>query len=156
MKRILVALLFSCGVLSLLAGTSQAQVVRPRGGPIGVAPYQGPAVSPYVNLTRSGSPAGVNYYGLVRPQIEFSNSIQQLQQDVATNREAVLTTSEAEANLPTTGHATGFMTQAKYFNTIRPGTTSGGALPAQTLPRTTPGLPRFISARGQTVPVVQP
>jgi len=48
-------------------------------GGIGSAPSAG-GFSPYLNLTRGGNSAAVNYYGIVRPQMSFQNSIQSLQQ----------------------------------------------------------------------------
>src|SRR6266849_4481527 len=54
---------------------------QPAGTPGNVNP---PGASPYLNLLRSGSSQAVNYYGLVRPQTDFRNSIQGLQQQVRT------------------------------------------------------------------------
>src|SRR5204862_765518 len=76
-------------------------------------PYQRPTVSPYLNLARAGTPA-LNYYNLVRPQVEFQNSIQRLQQDVATSQQTVAGI-DAALTLPTTGHATRFMDYSQYF-----------------------------------------
>src|SRR5688500_4172615 len=39
-----------------------------------------PAVSPYLHLNRGGSSAAVNFFGIVRPQLDNQRSIQQLQQ----------------------------------------------------------------------------
>src|SRR5256885_1629029 len=39
-------------------------------------PYARPPLSPYLNLNRGGIPA-VNYYGLVRPQLQTERFIQQ-------------------------------------------------------------------------------
>src|SRR5262245_20324517 len=58
-------------------------------------PYQTPPVSPYLSLFRQGSPPGVNYYNLVRPQIEFNSSIQQLQQQVGVNRQGIADLQQA-------------------------------------------------------------
>lgn len=38
-----------------------------------------PAVSPYLNLNRGGNPA-INYYGIVRPQIQTNRAFQQIEQ----------------------------------------------------------------------------
>src|SRR5207302_6246367 len=75
-----------------------------------------PVVSPYINLLRSNTDPGVNYYGIVRPEIAARNSIVQLQE-----QQSVAATQQQEAAttliLPTTGHASGFLTQSKYFMT---------------------------------------
>ena len=42
-------------------------------------PLNRPTVSPYVNLLRGGNGTGLNYYGLVRPELQFGQSLQQLQ-----------------------------------------------------------------------------
>src|SRR5262245_46077284 len=41
-------------------------------------PLYRPPVSPYVTLGRGGS-AAANYYGIVRPQLEFARQLQMLQ-----------------------------------------------------------------------------
>src|SRR4051812_20971970 len=51
-----------------LGGRSQS-LTRPR-----------PTVSPFLNLGRGGSNAAVDYYGLVRPQMDANRSIGDLQQ----------------------------------------------------------------------------
>src|SRR5262245_39971875 len=61
-------------------GPTQAPYVRPP-----VSPYPRPAVSPYLNLTRGGVPA-VNYFDLVRPQVEVQSSL-----NVLENRADLLT-----------------------------------------------------------------
>jgi hypothetical protein len=38
-----------------------------------------PPVSPYINILRGGAPAGVNYYNIVQPQLQFYSAINQLQ-----------------------------------------------------------------------------
>jgi hypothetical protein len=75
---------------------------------------QRPPFSPYLNLLRTGSSPAINYYGIVRPEVAFSNSIYQLQgqQTQLSNQQDNLAAYTA---LPTTGHASGFMTQGKYF-----------------------------------------
>jgi hypothetical protein len=81
-----------------------------------------PAVSPYLNLLRQGNSPGVNYYGLVRPQQEFRNSYQRLQQDFNTQQtQPIPFGPEDTSGLPPTGHAAQFNTQGRYFMT-------GGAL----------------------------
>ncbi len=105
-RRILTAafiglLAFSTGRLS-----AQGPVVRPPG----VLP---PVYSPYLNLLRNNNPAYINYYGLVRPEIDFRNSIYGLQQGVATNATGIAGLDAA--GLPLTGHPTTFLNTSHYF-----------------------------------------
>jgi hypothetical protein len=83
----------------------------------GITPSAGPGYSPYLNLVRPGAPAGINYYGLVRPEINFRNSISGLQTDVAAQQQ-LLTTGRAATGttgLLTTGHAATFLNTGGYF-----------------------------------------
>src|SRR5262245_24136034 len=73
----------------------------------------GPAVSPYLNLNRGGLP-GVNYYGLVRPQIETAQSLQILQQQVATGA-GYQTSLGQQPLLLSTGHGAGYFMTSHYF-----------------------------------------
>jgi hypothetical protein len=105
-----------------------------------------PAVSPYLNLLRSGSSPGVNYYGLVRPQEEFRNSFQRLQQDFNTQQtQPSLYGPLDTSGLPPTGHAARFNTQGRYFmtNGALAGTTSGTTAPSA---GATPYRPSAVSA----------
>jgi hypothetical protein len=109
-----------------------------------------PTFSPYLNLVRGGSSPAINYYGIVRPEIQFGNSLYQLgvQQDLLQGQQNALSqqnTLAAYSQLPTTGHASGFMTQSRYFmtnggvgqvgNTFAP----GGFGPGPQLPAGNPG-----------------
>src|SRR3954452_11090426 len=80
------------------------------GGPYN--PANRPVYSPYLNLLRRDAPLVNNYYGLVRPEINFRNAIQQLDQQQTTigGQQTALT----EALTPT-GHASRFMSQRRYF-----------------------------------------
>jgi len=51
---------------------------RPPG--IGTPGYR-PPVSPYLNLNRGGS-AAINYFGVVRPQMEGANMLQRIEQQI--------------------------------------------------------------------------
>ena len=92
----------------LAAGQAGAQGPSPR--PVST---QRPTVSPYLNLARPGTPA-LNYYNLVRPQVEFRNDVQRLRQDLASSQQTVAEVDAALA-LPGTGHATRFMDYSQYF-----------------------------------------
>src|SRR5262245_24899907 len=80
-----------------------------------------PTFSPYLNLLRGGTSPAINYYGIVRPEITFGNSLYQLglQQNVLQGQALGNQGTELAAftQLPATGHATGFMTQSRYFQT---------------------------------------
>jgi hypothetical protein len=83
-------------------------------------PANRPAVSPYINLLRGGSSAGVNYYGLVKPEIEFRSGIMRNQQQIIANQQSY---SELTTGLLTTGHPTRYMTHWNYFLNNGIGTT---------------------------------
>ena len=78
MRHYLAALIASV----LLIGTAQAQGPGPGGfRPGGQQPGYRPAVSPYLNLRLTGDP-GLNYYGLVRPQVLANKTFQALGNDI--------------------------------------------------------------------------
>src|SRR5260370_24486142 len=84
--------------------------LRAQGYPVN--PANRPAVSPFINLTRQGSSGGVNYYGLVRPEIQFRGALLQNQQEIASNQQAL---SNLQGGVLTTGHHAAFMTQWRDF-----------------------------------------
>ena len=94
--------------LLVLQGTAPLWAQAP-----GFNPAARPTVSPWLNLNRRGTSPAVNLYGLVRPQMNFTNAIQQLQQEVATSQPQPTTT--AASDLPATGHVAGFLNHHKYF-----------------------------------------
>jgi hypothetical protein len=83
-----------------------------------------PGYSPYLNLLRAGAPPGFNYYGLVRPEVQWRTAVGQLQQQTAFNRQEIADV-EATAAIPPTGVVAGFQTQTVYFNNV--GTQGGPA-----------------------------
>src|SRR5438094_391239 len=100
MKRLGLATLIVLGTVHAAQAQPYYQQ-RPLGAPqTGV--YQGigsyrpsyqPAVapvSPFLNLANGGNPA-VNYYTIIQPQIDFRNSLQQLQTQVSTTQAEVAT-----------------------------------------------------------------
>jgi hypothetical protein len=87
-------------------------------------PYARPTVTPWLNLYRGGNPAALNYYNLVRPEMDFRSSIQQLQQQSGANQQAIADLTNP-TSLPVTGTGAGFMTHSIYFQT-RGGTGIGG------------------------------
>src|SRR5262245_31160540 len=102
-------------------GSAGAQPPGPRPAPS--APPR-PGLSPYLNLLQPGS-AAVNYYGLVRPQLEFRNALQNLSGQigaVAAGRE------DPQTGLPFTGHPVVFNNTAQFFNSNLGSRPSGIAL----------------------------
>ncbi|QDU24156.1 hypothetical protein [Urbifossiella limnaea] len=117
--------LVAAAVLGTLAGAAKAQPPVP-GGVGGAGNIQRPSFSPYLNLLRSGSPA-LNYYGLVRPDQQFRQSITNLQGSVAANQQAIGgLQSEVEVGAPVTGHPTQFLNYGGYFLNSGPGSVGGG------------------------------
>ncbi len=134
--------------LVLWTGSARAQGFGPAGG---YNPANRPAFSPYLNLLRRDTPLVTNYYGLVRPDINFQNSLQQLatQQGVARDEQAAL---QNALTLPPTGHASRFLSHSHYFLTTSgqgagapfaapagPGQAGAGGVPA---PANVPGVRR--------------
>lgn len=121
------------GVFPILA---QGPYVRPQ-----ASPASRPALSPYLNLLRNGSPA-INYYGLVRPQQDFSNSLQEIQNEIHAPP-AGPTSANGSTSLPTTGHPSRFFSHGSYFfshlNTGSSSRLSGTPTPGATTAR--PGQP---------------
>src|SRR4051812_28113370 len=91
--------------LAALPATASAQAA----GGYSPAPINRPTFSPYLNLLRPGAPAGLNYYGLVRPEFAFRNNIGGLQTDVATNRQLITTGSGGGTGALVTGHSAAFL-----------------------------------------------
>jgi len=120
------------GLVALPAGPARAQAPGARWNPR-------PVVSPYLNLTRGGSLA-VNYYDLVRPQIEYGKAINSLQTEVTANQQAIANVDAAVGGQTTTGHSAQFMTYKRYFQTRGTlGTTTGTGATAPTLRTGTAG-----------------
>ena len=108
------------GVLAVAAvcgsvGTVFAQPTRP------VGPVTQPGFSPYLNLLRRENPTYLNYYGLVRPQQDFRQSLQTLRQDVYTFQSQAQSQSANQTGLPQTGHQTSFLNTMGYFMTMTGG-----------------------------------
>ncbi len=97
------------GLVAFTGGPTYAQPPALR-APVALPP----AYSPYLNLLRNGNPAYINYYGLVRPEVDARNQIYGLQQGVAANATAISTIDTA-SGLPLTGHPTQFLNTSHYF-----------------------------------------
>jgi len=92
-----------------------------------------PTVSPYLNIFR-GNRGAVNYYGIVRPQLEIGRQLQTLQSEVqnlqtpiAPYGGVVPIEQQPFLNMPTTGHPVSFMNTAQYYSTLSRGGTTGVA-----------------------------
>jgi hypothetical protein len=118
----IIAISGSLGVV----GTAEAQGLGPVRG-AAIRPTPAPAFSPYLNLLRRGTPTFLNYHGLVRPQLEFQQSVTGLRQDIANNQAAIQNVTAPDGTiLPTTGHRSFFMNTAGYFQSIGGAAGPGG------------------------------
>lgn len=97
---------------------------QPPGGPVG--PRQPAPFSPYLNLTRQGATPAVNYYGIVRPQLQFANSIQNLQRQVDVGPFSGPSAGPEQPLL--TGHTFGFQNHYAYFQNQYSGVAFGTGL----------------------------
>jgi hypothetical protein len=115
MNRVLAFGLTLFGLGFCFASPCQAQPIIGNGGPPVVGSggnFQQP-VSPYLNLlNRNGSPV-INYYGIVRPQLQAQANFQSLQNQI---NPAYANQSTMGYDQPSvTGHAFGFQNYRLYF-----------------------------------------
>ncbi len=103
--------LYSALAALLLAAWLAPQLVQAQPGPLP------PPVSPYLNLLRGGDLAN-NYYNLVRPQIDYGNSIYGLQQQV-TGVSNQVGAQGAYLGAVTTGHPVYFLNSYQYYPASR-------------------------------------
>jgi hypothetical protein len=92
-----------------------------------------------LNLTRPGGTPALNYYGLVRPELQFRQSIQGLQGAVSANQQMIGDLQPGGTGLPVTGHATQFLNYGGYFLNSGAATAATYTGRPQTINR--PGLP---------------
>jgi hypothetical protein len=113
MKHLTLAAASAAVWLTLTAPAwAQPGYVRPQ-----TNPYGQPIVSPYVNLNRGFGNAGINYFGIVRPQLQAQQAFQQLQQQQAYLDQAVAAgITGVDPNQPGTGHGTRFFNYSHYFS----------------------------------------
>lgn len=94
-----------------------------------------PAISPFLNLARGGSPA-VNYYGLVRPQTQTAKSLQSLQFQISgLAQPGVQSTPETGQPVLTTGHGATFFNLSHYYPSSPMGTGRSAAATGANIPR---------------------
>lgn len=103
-------LTFAAAALVLLATTTAARAQAP-----GVPGAGRPVFSPYLNLLRRDASPGVNFYGLVRPQIVAQGAIQSLQQQVNAATRLAASQQAMTTELPVTGLPATFMNTGGYF-----------------------------------------
>jgi hypothetical protein len=78
-------------------------------------PFQRPAVSPFINLARPGN-AGINYYGLVRPQYDVNRQLLLLQQQRGTTPLGIMPDEDwMTYGGADSGHPSTFFNYSHYF-----------------------------------------
>ena len=120
-----IRLALAAAVPAVLPAAASAQFFQPPGSY--VRPYQPsrPTVSPYLNINRGGTSPAINYYGIVRPQMQTQQNLQDMQQQL-TAQAAVgpgpdtampLTTGSLGATplVSTTGHPVSYFNYSHYF-----------------------------------------
>jgi hypothetical protein len=88
-------------------GSYSQPVVNPR-----------PIISPYLNLNQGSANPAINYYGIVRPQIENRQAIQNLQQQAQTTQGMIQGQAGPSANediAPTGRTMGGYLNYSHYF-----------------------------------------
>lgn len=119
MKRVVIV---AAAVLGVFAVSGRAAAQYPPVGPR-LGPAANPPFSPYLNLTRPGGSPTLNYYGLVRPELQARTAIQGLQQQTLANRALInnlANPNDTGTGLPETGHPAAFMNTMGYFMNLSP------------------------------------
>lgn len=84
------------------------------------AAVQRPSFSPYLNLARGGNNPGINYLGVVRPQMQMQQQYGQLQQQLWQTNQNLQDVGNvvygADPNLALSGHRAVFNNTGRYFN----------------------------------------
>lgn len=114
-------------IVSVRPAAAQGPYVRPQVN----NPYYKPPFSPYLNLALPGN-VGINYFGLVRPELAYNSQIQQLQLQESQNL-SLLTAPQTNPNVPITGVPSGFMNFSHYYGG-RLARTGPAALPLAVVP----------------------
>jgi hypothetical protein len=122
---------FCLACAAVLCGTDTLRA-QPMPPPVpGGGGFNRPTFSPYLNLARPGGSPALNYFGLVRPEFQFRQSIQNLQGAVAANQQAIGTVESELTGMPATGHTTQFLNLGGHFLNSGPSLAStrpGGAI----------------------------
>jgi hypothetical protein len=96
-----------------------------------VGPAQRPTFSPYLNLLNRGNNPGLNYLGIVRPQMQLQQQFNQLQQQQNQQFAALGQAYDSQldtlagAFLPPTGNVATFGNLGGYFGRIPTGNIGG-------------------------------
>jgi len=123
MKRCLLAGVVALGWLAAAVGPrAEAQFTyqRPQTNLFGA-----PGVSPYLNMLRPGANPAINYYGLVKPQMNTNQSIQELQHYTFGLNSANQANAEDPNRMSNTGHAVQFFNYGNYFPMATAGRNGG-------------------------------
>ncbi len=84
------------------------------------AAVQRPSFSPYLNLARGGTNPGINYLGVVRPQMQLQQQYGLLQQQLRQTNQSLQEVGSAvygtDPNVPLSGHAAVFNNTGRYFS----------------------------------------
>ena len=101
----------------IFSGQAAAQFPSPVSGPIGRPPQNPlgtPTISPFLNMAQGGNPA-LNYFGLVRPQLQTQQQLRQLQQQQLADQAAIGGLTGLGGFPLVTGHETRFMNYGTYY-----------------------------------------
>jgi hypothetical protein len=115
MKAFLAGCILTAGMV-LLAGSERAsaQYYQPQI----YNPYAPPVFSPYLNLRVPGNPA-INYFGMVKPQMDVNRQLQIMQQQQAKAMQMGFMTNfpdeEPLTGFAITGHPTAFFNYGHYY-----------------------------------------
>jgi hypothetical protein len=146
MKRILSAA--AAWLVLAVPAWAQTGYVRPQTNPYGI-----PTVSPYVNLNRFAGNPGLNYFGIVRPELQANANLAQLQQQTAAlyDQQALANIPGADPNQPATGHTSRFFNYSHYY------ASQGGHVVAPPLTGSGPGMsPLMFAPKGRNMNAAPP
>jgi len=122
-RRFAVLLVALLGVLSADTAMAQAQQRQ-----YGYDPFLNrPALSPYYNLTRREGGTGVNYYTMVRPQIEAAERSRLQQRQIQQLQGQVSRPGNQAGAGGTTGHPSYFMNLSHFYPGLGAGAGPGGS-----------------------------
>lgn len=110
--------------VGLTAGPAAAQF----GGGPPPGPTLPPAFSPYLNLARRGANPAINYFGLVRPQLQTDAAVQRLQNQVTQINPFAIPAGDGEV---VTGTPFGFQNYRSYFGNQFSGGGFGAGVPGR-------------------------
>ncbi|MBI1901909.1 MAG: hypothetical protein HYS13_12465 [Planctomycetia bacterium] len=104
-------------LLVVIAGLGSTDAALAQGGRSRYEPPRRPPVSPYLNLLRSNEDPAVNYYALVRPEIELRKSIERQAREIH-DLQRFGGAAPGGARVLTTGHESYFLNLRSYFGSV--------------------------------------